>query len=204
LAFIIDRDSRVAWIGSPTGIDEPLKQVVNGTWDLEAAAQAFRVRKTEEAAATRLKVAFDHALSNRRWGEAASLVDTLRSFGGDESSDRATTMSCLIVKWILDSEKIDRDLDIALRCAQQANEWSGGQDPYVLGLVARIHYLRGRWAPPSPCNRRRWPTPTRTQGLIVLRSSASIRARAKTRDPSKRSKGLSYSDVRASCGHPCG
>lgn len=143
LAFVIDRDSRVAWIGSPKEIDEPLKQVVDGTWDREAAASAFRMRKTEEAKAMRVKVALDHALSGRRWPEAAALADTVRSFGGDRSSGQAITTLCLIARSIADSGGVDRDLDLALRCAQQANEWSGGQDPWILSVVAKMHHLRG-------------------------------------------------------------
>ena len=40
-AFIIDADGKVAWIGGPMSMDEPLAEIVNGTWDLAAASAAF-------------------------------------------------------------------------------------------------------------------------------------------------------------------
>src|SRR5579872_1075039 len=32
-AFVIDKDTKVAWIGHPMGIDEPLGKIVAGSWD---------------------------------------------------------------------------------------------------------------------------------------------------------------------------
>jgi thiol-disulfide isomerase/thioredoxin/tetratricopeptide (TPR) repeat protein len=33
-AFIIDKGRRIAWIGHPMSMDEPLEKIVNGSWDL--------------------------------------------------------------------------------------------------------------------------------------------------------------------------
>jgi len=41
-AFVIDGDGRVAWVGHPMELEEPLKKIVAGKWDLEAAAKAFK------------------------------------------------------------------------------------------------------------------------------------------------------------------
>ena len=41
-AFIVDKDGMVAWSGHPlSGLDEALKQVLDGTYDLEAAGKAM-------------------------------------------------------------------------------------------------------------------------------------------------------------------
>ena len=37
-AFIINGDGQVAWIGHPMGMDEPLAEIVDGTWDISVAA----------------------------------------------------------------------------------------------------------------------------------------------------------------------
>jgi thiol-disulfide isomerase/thioredoxin len=37
VTFIVDSAGKVAWAGTPPGVDEPLKQIVAGTWDLAAA-----------------------------------------------------------------------------------------------------------------------------------------------------------------------
>jgi thiol-disulfide isomerase/thioredoxin len=36
--FIIGKDKKIAWIGHPMAMDEALEQVVDGTWDIKAAA----------------------------------------------------------------------------------------------------------------------------------------------------------------------
>jgi thiol-disulfide isomerase/thioredoxin len=41
-AFIIDGEGRIAWIGHPATMDDPLDKIVAGKWDLKAAADAFR------------------------------------------------------------------------------------------------------------------------------------------------------------------
>ena len=52
-AFVVDKDLKVAWIGHPMEIGEPLEKVVAGTWDLkEAVAEA---KKAKEAAAKMAK-----------------------------------------------------------------------------------------------------------------------------------------------------
>lgn len=46
-SFIVDAEGRVAWIGHPTSMDQPLAEIVAGTWDLAAAV---RVQKAALAA----------------------------------------------------------------------------------------------------------------------------------------------------------
>ena len=41
-AFLIDRDSTIAWIGHPMGLDEPLEKLAAGTWDAAAAKAQFQ------------------------------------------------------------------------------------------------------------------------------------------------------------------
>lgn len=40
-AFIVGKDGKVEWIGHPMGMDEPLEQVVMGSWDREAFRDEF-------------------------------------------------------------------------------------------------------------------------------------------------------------------
>ena len=41
-AFIIDANGKVAWIGHPMTMDEPLAEIVEGTWDIASAADEFK------------------------------------------------------------------------------------------------------------------------------------------------------------------
>lgn len=43
-AFIVDDTGRIAWIGHPMDLDAPLAAVVEGRWDLAAAAEAHRAQ----------------------------------------------------------------------------------------------------------------------------------------------------------------
>lgn len=45
-AFIIDRNSKIAWIGHPMGMDKPLEEIVAGTFD--TAAYAAKRKKEQE------------------------------------------------------------------------------------------------------------------------------------------------------------
>jgi tetratricopeptide (TPR) repeat protein/thiol-disulfide isomerase/thioredoxin len=55
-AFIIDKDGRIAWIGHPMSMDEPLKKIVGGSWDL-TAAKAKSTNESENHGATGLEAA---------------------------------------------------------------------------------------------------------------------------------------------------
>ncbi|MBL0921102.1 MAG: redoxin domain-containing protein [Phycisphaerales bacterium] len=49
-----------------------------------------------------------------------------------------------IAWWIVDDEALEkRDLDLALRAAERANELGMGKIPPVLDTLARVHFLRG-------------------------------------------------------------
>ncbi len=56
-AFIVDGTGKVAWIGHPMSIDEPLAQVVAGEWDLAAAAKSHRAAKMTEMRQARAREA---------------------------------------------------------------------------------------------------------------------------------------------------
>jgi thiol-disulfide isomerase/thioredoxin len=47
-AFIVNGEGRIAWIGHPMNIDEPLQAVVEGRWDLAAEADVHRRRLLQD------------------------------------------------------------------------------------------------------------------------------------------------------------
>ena len=55
-AFIVDKDGKIAWIGHPMEMDEPLEKIVNGSWDLTAASARSR-KESENRAAIGLEAA---------------------------------------------------------------------------------------------------------------------------------------------------
>jgi thiol-disulfide isomerase/thioredoxin len=47
-AFIIDGEGRIAWIGHPMRMEDPLTKIVAGKWDLEAAIKAFKATQKDK------------------------------------------------------------------------------------------------------------------------------------------------------------
>lgn len=45
-AFIINKEAKIAWIGHPMTMEEPLEKIKSGSWDLKAAAEQYR-KETE-------------------------------------------------------------------------------------------------------------------------------------------------------------
>lgn len=47
-AFIVDKDGKVAWIGHPASMDEPLDQIIKGEYDLAAAIESRKKAREQE------------------------------------------------------------------------------------------------------------------------------------------------------------
>ncbi len=83
-AFIVGKTGNVEWIGHPMEIDDPLKQIVEGTWDAESAratslAQreaALAERKSEEEA-QKTAVQINEALQNDDFKTVVTLIEKL-------------------------------------------------------------------------------------------------------------------------------
>ncbi len=59
--FIIDGSGRIAWIGHPLNMDLPLKQIVAKSWDIEAAATAYRLQLNHNRLVKKLRKDFSAA-----------------------------------------------------------------------------------------------------------------------------------------------
>ena len=70
-AFVVDRNRRIAWLGHPKDLEDPLRRIVAGTWDLEEArrvqARSERVRQVTMAVAREIE-----ASNSRRVEESNS------------------------------------------------------------------------------------------------------------------------------------
>jgi thiol-disulfide isomerase/thioredoxin len=56
-AFIVNADGKIAWIGHPSKLDEPLGQIVAGKYDLKAAAAAYQTARLGESLVSVLRKA---------------------------------------------------------------------------------------------------------------------------------------------------
>lgn len=82
-AFIINEDGKVAWIGHPMGMDEPLAEVVSGTWDLAAAAEAFQKEQKQDMEMMAFSMTLRNASENEDWDGYIEAIDSFTAEYGE-------------------------------------------------------------------------------------------------------------------------
>ncbi len=135
-AFIVDKESRVAFIGHPMDLDDALDAVVKGSWNIGAAKEKYEAEYDRESRRNR----FFDAMDEGDTATAYAIADTLVS---DFFKDDAGTLNG--IAWEIvdpDAEVKDRNLDIAMKAAKRAAELEPA-DPGILDTLARVHFLKG-------------------------------------------------------------
>jgi thiol-disulfide isomerase/thioredoxin len=61
-AFIVNKESKIAWIGHPTQMDEPLEKIITGSWDLQVAAADHKKAMEEQAKFMKVQAKLGQAL----------------------------------------------------------------------------------------------------------------------------------------------
>lgn len=74
-AFIVNKEGRIAWIGSPFAIDKPLARIVEGKWDLEATAKKYALDLRLEGITARLAKDVTKAKKEKDFAGAVRLID---------------------------------------------------------------------------------------------------------------------------------
>ena len=75
VAFVVDKGGKIAWIGHPMSMDEPLKAIVAGTFDIAAAASAREKEKAETKALASFGAKLGSAMKGGKSKEAVELID---------------------------------------------------------------------------------------------------------------------------------
>lgn len=98
VAFIVNKDGKLAWIGHPGELEEPLALIVEGKWDLAA-----EIKKTEEQIAFRKQVEtlqkeFTAAVEAKKYHEGLDLIEKALKTSPDLEPDWAIAKFwCLIL-----------------------------------------------------------------------------------------------------------
>lgn len=74
-AFIVDAQGRVAWIGHPMAIDDPLAKVVGGEWDIAAAARDHETAMVVKGLSNQLRRDITKAKKDKDWNAAVAAID---------------------------------------------------------------------------------------------------------------------------------
>ncbi|MCC6675994.1 MAG: redoxin family protein [Phycisphaerales bacterium] len=147
-AFIVDREGRVAYIGHPMEMDEPLAKIVDGKFDIDAAKKDFADREAKEKAAMSgmaklraFSAQYGAFLKNKEYDKAYELAR--KTLDGDlkDNPQVLNEIAWLIVDPTAKVEK--KDLDLAMTAATRANELTKGKDAAILDTLARVHFEKG-------------------------------------------------------------
>ena len=168
-AFIVGQDGIVEWIGHPGSIDQPLKQIVDGSWDRQAAVAEFKQQAMFDKYAQKL----NGMLRSGNFDAALSLLDEMEESSGGKSmpllnnrlmilmmADRAEEASSVRgelieaawddatvlngVAWETATADNATDLELALKAAKRASEIREDKDAAILDTLARCHYEMGQ------------------------------------------------------------
>ena len=116
-AFIINGEGKVAWIGHPMNMDEPLSQVVDGTWDLAAAAEEFATEQAQENAMNAMRPLYMAAMENDEWDAWITAINTFTQEYGQSSQ-----MDSMKFEALLNGKK-DKDAAYAWARTMLASSW---------------------------------------------------------------------------------
>jgi len=84
LAFIVNSDGVIAWIGHPSELDGPLDQVVSGRWDLVSAAKKYDDEMEKASKSEPFKVAYYSCSRNRDYKGAEAACESLLQLNAEE------------------------------------------------------------------------------------------------------------------------
>ncbi len=171
-AFIVGKDSRIEWIGHPMVIDDVLAKVVHDTWDRDKFKVAFEEEVAPVRRALRLMDTVDVAVQHGEWDAAITAVTALvedqpeqalmqtslfRKMLRREPARAYVYGNTLIARnwddsrvlnslaWItVDDEQVTtRDLDFAMKAAEQACTLTDHENSGILDTLARVYFEKG-------------------------------------------------------------
>ena len=175
-AFIVGKSGQIEWIGHPIEIDDPLKQIVDGSWDSAKAMTAARESRAVVKALNETGPKIDEAVNSGDYATAVSLVDGLIQkfpenkdlqmirfrclMAGGMTEDANKTSRTLIeaakdnareldqIAWMMatGTEKPGIDLDLALGAAKRAVELTEEKDVSAIETMARVQFQKGNVA----------------------------------------------------------
>ena len=143
-AFIVDQKGKVAWIGHPMQMDEPLAKICAGKWDTAAYAKEAAVRKAAELRMQAFSRDLQQLLIAGKTADAMALVDKDTAGDSAEAGAMRTQVAGMLnsIAWTVSDPK--RNLPpqfaplkkAAVEMARKAADLSGGTDPQILDTLA--------------------------------------------------------------------
>jgi thiol-disulfide isomerase/thioredoxin len=142
-AFIVDKEGRVAWIGSPFGaLDRVLEEVIAGTYDVEKAVA--EAKADAEFARTR-QITLLRSLQIADWGAVIDIGKELVSSRKPLSRNLRIRVLDEVSWVLLTDERADKKyFKEAMDLARTAHDLTSGQDVSVLETYALALHENGK------------------------------------------------------------
>jgi len=169
-AFVVDKETRIAWIGHPMELEPVLKDIEAGTFDAQKVAQANARR---EAAMAKLQEAMQAGNPDK----VIALVDDMSASDPDmekqligvkyeallqkkdvagamavanqmiaEDIDNADSLNAIAWSMVDPDHPLDKpDLSLAEEAAFRANELTKGSEPAILDTLSHVYAAEGQF-----------------------------------------------------------
>ena len=173
-AFVVGKTGKVEWIGHPAAIDDPLKQIVDGTWDSTEARTEFLAERESAAVMQQIAPKINAALQKGHFKTGVELIDQLIEKFPENSNFKNARFQFLLkgemfdeanktaaalyeaskddalelnqLAWILATgvEGPGPDLDLAMAAAQRAVELTDSKNASILDTLSRVQFSKGK------------------------------------------------------------
>ncbi len=74
-AFIVNKEQKIAWIGHPSSMDEPLEKIASGSWDLQLAATEHKKAMEARTKFMKLQTKLAQAIQSDDPKKAVAVID---------------------------------------------------------------------------------------------------------------------------------
>jgi thiol-disulfide isomerase/thioredoxin len=146
-AFIVDKAGKVAWIGHPMTMEEPLAKIIAGKWDLAAEKKRMDAEQAAEAKMQGFAQKFNPLMLEGKLDEAFVLLD--QAVAETPALGPQVAQSLNQIAWMIAEgkqpvpEQLAALKDKTLPLAQKAVELTKSQDGMILDTLAFVHYKAG-------------------------------------------------------------
>jgi thiol-disulfide isomerase/thioredoxin len=158
-AFIVDAAGKIAWIGNPAEIDEPLRQILDGKYDPRSAIIALRLRRARTEAfrkdderldrGNRLAEQVEKLILEKKAKEAVALVDQAIA---KEPSERLWYGQMKLQALVADAKLAEKAVEYGIELAAAVSARGNHDQPthQVLLHIASTLVAPFDGAPPDP------------------------------------------------------
>jgi thiol-disulfide isomerase/thioredoxin len=203
-AFVVDGAGKIAFIGHPMYLDEPIRQIVAGTWDAEKGGAA--IAAAEKSLAGIIKAIQQDpkgalakiAEFETAYPAYANVVGPLKFDALLGAEDYAAAYACgakLVeeaiahqdanalneIAWKIVDPEANRakvDLELAFKAASKGVELTGEKDGAVLDTLARVQFLKGDVGKAIECETKAVEVSTGSLKASLEKTLAEYKAKA--------------------------